>query len=85
MEPGVLGSVFPPSEESETDWNDDMEETCACPGLLRDASERLSLDGGGYVCSTVSESDRLGAGRDVELALQAPDDLDASDVDSNEL
>lgn len=56
----------PPPSEREIEWNEEMEEAGACPipGRGFDVSRDKN---GGYVCSTVSESERLGGAGVSEL------------------
>lgn len=51
--PGVVVKSSPPSEESETEWNDETEEACMWPWARRMLSEgerslsaRVSVEGG---------------------------------------
>ena len=47
-EPGVVGSV-PPSDDSDTDWNEEMEEAWVCPPPApREGIEMPILPWGGY-------------------------------------
>lgn len=59
-EPGVVPSV-PPSEESETEWNEDIEEAGTWPEPFppRDGIDIPSFEAGVYALSTVRESDFL--------------------------
>jgi hypothetical protein len=59
--PVVLASGVPPSDERDTEWNEDMEDAGTCPFLLRSTSDTFCIDNGGYVCSTVSLADDWGA------------------------
>lgn len=62
-EPGVMRSV-PPSEDSDTEWKEDIEDAGTCPEPLPlDGMLIPSLDKGGYAWSTVNESDFLRCGR----------------------
>lgn len=81
--PEVAGSGVPPSDDRDTEWKDDTDDVGACP--LREASDRLSLDQGGYVCSTVRQLGEGGGCKDELLSLlrfetEFTEDTDLRDV-----
>lgn len=92
-EPGVIKSV-PPSDESDTEWNEEMDDagTCLEPFLLPGGIVMPSFDSGGYAWSTVSESDFLragsggtGSGVAGMFGLRTRDEVDELDTDLREL
>jgi hypothetical protein len=65
----VLASGVFSSEESETEWKEDMDDAGACPF----PSVTFIFDRGGYVCSIMSEPDGFGSCRDEVLAALRAD------------
>lgn len=69
---------MPPSEERETEWNEEIEEA----GAWREGELTPSLDSGGYVWSTVSESDLEGVGIGW-LGLRVREEVDEFDGETD--
>ena len=80
---------MPPSDDRETEWNDEMEEACACPGAApREGIAMPSFASGGYEWSTVRESDFLricgwGSGGGGAAGLRCNDELDELDTETD--
>ena len=84
IEPGVVQSV-PPSEERETEWNDEMDVAGTWPPRGVEVPRR---DGGKYGWSTVSESDFfrvgcMGRGRGNVVGLRGNDEEDELETETD--